>query len=283
LLAGARVGRRLGLPVVLDMRDAWKYSYHARWPTVAKQRRFEELEREAIEGARVVVAVNEAIAGEAAELGAAKTVVLPNGFDLGEMPAWSPARDRALSLVFMGRMSPGASDPSVLFRSLARAREIDPRMNECHLTVIGPDAPWAEDLASHLGVRNLVSFGGFRPYREALDIVAAADLGVIALAEDDASAGVYSGKLFDYVGIGIPILVFGPEISGAAEIARETGCGHVIAGGDVEAGARILLELAEAKRQGVTPCVTSPAVRARFDRREQVRMLSELLRETARR
>ena len=278
LVAATRAGARFGIPVVCDMRDLWKSAFTATWPTAAHRRHSEALERRALSSAAAVVTASEAMEAEAREMGAARTEVIPNGFDSGEMPEWKPTADDALHLVFIGRLSFGSTDPTTLFESLARAREIDARVS-CTLDILGPDAPRAVEFAHTLGIGDMVRFQGFRPYAEALAVVAKSDAGVMVFEDTPGSEGHYPGKMFDYLGIGVPLLVFGSERSGAAQVARESGCGHVVPAGDVDGGARLLLELAEAKRSALRPCVVDPAVRARFNRRDQVARLSALLHE----
>lgn len=279
LVGAVRAGRRLGVPVVVDLRDAWKNALAGDWPMRWQERRSVNLEREVMHQAEAVVCVSRAIEAEALEMGARRTMLLPNGFDADDMPEWRPQPDAPLRLVFLGRLSPQATDPTVLFRAMAHARQLDPRFSACRLDVIGPDAPWAVSLARELGVIDQVRFAGFKPYREALEEVATADRGIVLLADSPAAKGVYSGKAFDYLGVGIPMLVFGPPDSGAAELARETGCGVVLGAGDVDAGAEALCALAEAKREGHAQCKVDPAVRARYERRAQVEALSGLLTE----
>lgn len=279
LLAGVRAGERLKSPVVLDMRDAWSNAYHSDWPTRRQRERFVALESEAVRAAAAVVAVSDAIAGEAVEAGARRVRTIPNGFDPAEMPVWTPQPGGPLRLAYMGRLSPGVSDPTVLFTALGRARAIEPGLAGCVIDIIGPDVPWAREVALRAGVEDAVRFTGFKPYREALAAVAAADHGVVLLEDGPASAGVFSGKFFDYLGIGMPVIVLGPDSSGAAAVVREAGCGVVVGGGDVEQVSQTLVELARRKRGGADASVPAPAVRSRYDRREQVRELSALLAE----
>jgi len=279
LVAGVRAGELLELPAVSDLRDLWADSFRSDWPLKSQARRYVALEREVMVKSAAVVAASEAMQAEALHMGATRTMVLTNGFDAADMPAWSPSLEDPLHLAFLGRLSPGTTDPTLLFQALARALERDASMARCRLDIIGPDAPWAQDLAVRLGINDIVRFLGFRPYREALALVAEADWGVSAFEEGPGAAGHYPGKLFDYLGLGIPLLVVGPEESGAASVARQTGCGVVIGGHDVEEAAGTLIALAVAKRSGEAPCVPDPEVRARYERRAQVRRLSALLNE----
>jgi hypothetical protein len=88
---------------------------------------------------------------------------------------------------------------------------------------------------------------------------------------------VYTGKLFEYLGMGIPILLVGPVDGVAAELVREAGAGRVVAWEDAPGCARALVELAEAKARGERPPAPDPDVVRRFDRREQASVLASVL------
>lgn len=277
LVAAIRTGRELGLPVVLDMRDPWAGNAQAVWPTAWHARRAAALQAEASSGAAMVIAVSEEIADEAREFGASQVEVIPNGFDPEEMPPWAPDGTGPLRLAFLGRFYAGVADPTGLLEGIARARERSALPHDLRLEVVGPDAPWVRDAARRAGVEDAVVFLGFRPYREALGIVAGCDAGVLVIADVPGAAGVYSGKLFDYLGIGIPVLLHGPPSGAAANVVRESGCGAVVPYGDVEGVAKALVDMAEAKRTGSSSCTPAPAVRERFDRRRQVARVAAML------
>jgi hypothetical protein len=108
--------------------------------------------------------------------------------------------------------------------------------------------------------------------------VAGADIGVIVLADIPGASGVLPGKMFDYIGIGVPPLLFGPA-GAAADLARECG-GFAVDYGDVNALASVLSRAAARKAErGTLGIEVDPAVRARFDRRAQVERVSALLAE----
>jgi len=277
LVAAVRTGERLGLPVVIDMRDPWVGNINARWPTAWHQRRFHDLEVEVMSKAAAVIAVSDAIADEARGLGARRVVVIPNGFDPLDMPAWDPDLRSPLRIVFLGRLSPTTMDPTAFFVALAQARRRAPLLADVRVDIIGPDAAWAAIAAEKAGVGAQVVFHGFKPYSQALEMVSHADIGLILLADTPGSEGVYSGKLFDYLGIGIPVLLYGPPDGAAADVVREARCGHIVQYGDVEAMMCTLIEVAEAKQRGERPRGPVPGVRDCFDRRRQVCKIGQLL------
>ncbi|TDB38785.1 MAG: hypothetical protein D9V44_03610 [Actinobacteria bacterium] len=277
LVGAVRAGERLQVPVIADLRDPWSGNLHAVWPTTWHQRRFHALEREVMERVAGVTAVSEVIAAEAIAYGAKRAEVIPNGFDAADMPAWSPDTSAPLRIAFLGQFSPGVADPAGFFAGVAAARGSEPLLADLRIDVVGPAAPWAVESAHRVGLGDAVVFHGFKPYAEALRVIAAADAGLIVLADSPGSKGVYSGKLFDYVGIGIPILLYGPPEGAAADVVRATGCGAVVRYGDLAQVEAAVIALAREKASGGVQCQSSQAVRATYDRREQVRVLSRMI------
>jgi glycosyltransferase involved in cell wall biosynthesis len=91
--------------------------------------------------------------------------------------------------------------------------------------------------------------------------------------------GVLSGKVFEYLAAGRPILAAVPPDGAAAALIRETGAGVVVAPDDVE-GIRAALEELHARfLDGGLPSVELPEeMRKRLSRRARVEETAELLR-----
>lgn len=276
MLAGCDFSHASGVPLVLDLRDPWRDNAALHWPTSWHRNRSLALERRAMACASALVAVSEPIAQEARSLGASQTSVLPNGFDPERVPVWAPDASAPLTLAFMGRFSRALTDPEPLFAGMALAAETSPAAAAVRLVVAGPEYPWVADLVAHYGLSQRVEIRGYLPNADALALVAGADIGVIALADVPGTKAIYSSKLFDYLGIGIPVLLVGPTECVAADVLREARAGTVVAP-TAPAVAAVLATLAEAKAAGqAVPEPESDAV-ARFSRSSQAAALSALL------
>jgi glycosyltransferase involved in cell wall biosynthesis len=92
--------------------------------------------------------------------------------------------------------------------------------------------------------------------------------------------GVLSGKVFEYLAAGRPILAAVPPEGAAASLIRETGAGTVVAPDDV-AGLRAALEELHSRfLDGGLPSVQlDEDVRSRLLRQARVEELAALLRE----
>jgi glycosyltransferase involved in cell wall biosynthesis len=90
---------------------------------------------------------------------------------------------------------------------------------------------------------------------------------------------VLSGKVFEYLASGRPILAAVPADGAAADLIRETGAGVVAAPDDVEALKEALHGLHARFAGGGLPAVElPPETRHRLSRRARAEELAELLR-----
>jgi glycosyltransferase involved in cell wall biosynthesis len=277
-VAGMRTARTLGVPFVADMRDLWRDNPAAVHPSAASRRSAEAAEREVLGAARAVTAVAPPIADEAQEMGARNVRLLPNGYDPADLPARAPDPSAPLRLAFMGKVYRAHSDPAPLFEALRGV----PGEAAVTLDMIGecPEDVCAEATAPDLSSR--VALRGYLPHGEALARVATADIGVVLIADLPGARASVTGKIFEYLGMGLPVLVVGPTDGKAAELVREADAGWVVAPSDVDGLVSLLERLADEKaRAGTLAATPDRAVVERFDRRLQARTLARLLDEVS--
>lgn len=209
-------------------------------------------------------------------MGARRTLVLPNGFEPGDLPAWLPAAGPA-RIAFMGTMYRPVTDPRPLLEALRRIADEDGE-DGVSLDVIGTPAPFAVAEAAELGLGDRVRFLGYRAHHDALALVAQADAGVVIV--NDAVPGarsVYTGKLFEYLGMGIPILLLAPTDGVAAALVEEARAGIVVGYSDAPACVAALRRITAAKRAGERVAEADSTVVARFDRKTQAGQLAAVL------
>jgi glycosyltransferase involved in cell wall biosynthesis len=212
---------------------------------------WEEMEREALGGADLIVAVGEGVARDAARLTAAPVVVIPPGRDR----AWAaePGPDRDIVLC-VANAHPGKGLPDVV-RAFANAG-----LNELTLVLVGdPDRDPSE---SELLRESIAA----SPVRVRLaGVVPQGELsGLYARTSVFLTASRYEGwpiALAEAMVSGIPVVGF--DVPGVAELARDGVDGLLVSPGDVAS-------LAEALRR----VVQDPALRDRLGEQARGRALS---------
>ncbi len=108
-----------------------------------------------------------------------------------------------------------------------------------------------KNLVTELGIEDLVTFYGPKPFKEAVTFYPKADACVLTLDGSNHIGDTLPGKLQTYMAAGKTVLA---AANGAAgDIISESGCGRCVAAGDYEAYGRILLHFAD-NRQEYSDC-----------------------------
>ena len=103
-----------------------------------------------------------------------------------------------------------------------------------------------------------------------------ADVLLLMIAPGPGSAGVLTGKIFEYLAARRPILALTPP-SAAADLIRASRAGVVIDPDDGPAIERQLVEWHGQWQRGELSCASDAAVVERFDRRRLTQTLAEAL------
>ncbi len=279
-LVGAAVRRATGARWLADLRDPLVANPHRRSDTTAaraRQATNEQLARLVAKRADAISTVSEAIAEEMRALGAHGPMrVIANGCDFDDFAGLEYHPSPRLRITHTGSFF-GKRDPRPFLQALsdsgvdAVARFVgDFRQS---------DRDWAETL--DLGDR--LELVPYAPRAESLRLQR--DSEALLLLVPDAGGrgkGVLSGKVFEYLAAGRPILAVVPPDGAAADLVRETGAGVVVAPDDVEGIAAAVRDLATRHENGGLPAVElADEVRERLSRRARVEETAELLREIA--
>ena len=277
---GAAVQKATGARWLADLRDPLVANPHRRADTTAtraRQAANERLARLVVGRADAVSCVSEAIADEVRTLeprGIVRTI--PNGCDFDDFAGLEYRPGSRFRITHTGSFF-GKRDPKPFLRAL----------RDSGLDVVArfvgdfrsTDREWAEGLA--LGDRlELVEYA---PRTESLRLQR--DSEALLLLVPDAGGrgrGVLSGKVFEYLAAGRPILAVVPPDGAAAGLVRETGAGIVVAPDDVDGIRDALAGLHARFANGGLPAVElSEDDRRRLSRQARVEDTATLLREIA--
>jgi len=277
LVAGARVARELRVPFVADMRDGWDTNPVVSFPTALHDRYSARLERQTLPQAAVVTCTTPAIAEEAARFGARETRVIPNGFDSADLPLHTPDEAGPLRVAYMGKVYFGHSDPTPFLESLGRLASTSGPAARIEFDLVGSWPQAVEQAVVRLGLASRVHLHEYLPHREALALVARADLGLVLIADRPGAAGSAPAKLYEYLGMGLPTLLVGPATGYPAFVLEQTAAGVRVDPGAPEALDAVLSRLAEDKAAR-RPLATPDAGEAsRYDREKQAAELARVL------
>ena len=226
--------RRLGHAWIADLRDGWTFErFLPEFPTRAQRSLNRALERRALTGADAVMAATEPIAADLRARLGIDVAYVPNAWDPdldAGIGAPDPPGGHGLELVHTGKLSGGwGRDPRPLLNGVRRL--LDERPGSVRLRLAGRLDEEDSRVIAEAGLGDAVEHVGQLGRAEAVRLQRGA--GVLLLVTSRHS-GEATGKLFEYLAAGRPILAVG-GINEAARIVGETGTGVAVDSHDEEA------------------------------------------------
>ncbi len=229
-VAALAVARRLGVPCVLDYRDPWSIDIKPdrvpRWPKAAHT----ALERHLLARAQGVSYVNDdMLARNRAAFGqpaGAHWAAIPNGYDAAEYADLTPLAGPRPTVRYTGGFY-GQRSVVPALKALAAAPELALDLEIYgELDVAGRQALKANPMADRVRVSGRVGVHEIR--RRQLGASA------LLLAVGPEHRTALTGKIFDYVCAGRPIIGYGPPDAAAGDLIRAAGLGVWIDAADTD-------------------------------------------------
>jgi glycosyltransferase involved in cell wall biosynthesis len=221
-LIARAIARRIGVPFVLDMRDPWTLlPYRADRPAPLRAWIEQWQEARALEASAACIFANRAVDAYAARFPQLreKFHYVPNGYDPADFAGVEPRRFDRFTIVHNGTFLPGYRTADTFLYALRRVVDEEPslrtRMRVQLVGKIGAE----RQLTDRLGLQDVVTHAGYRPHRESLSYVTGADA---LLLVGGSHRWEETGKIFEYLAAGRPILALIEPAGAAADLLRRT-------------------------------------------------------------
>ncbi|MEM8600751.1 MAG: glycosyltransferase, partial [Bacteroidota bacterium] len=250
-LIGRALHRATGLPWVADFRDPWaRHALADALPMTAAATALDRrIERSVLREATRLITVSPTWRHHLAALAqrpAADVAVVHNGFDADDF-AYARTRSTLDALAARGLAPDGLAmdtftlthvgslyetrDPTALWDALAdlRAEGAIPRLRVRLLGSV------ADAVRASLAARRLDAIADIEPYvphEDAIAAMRAATLLLLAVEPFALDAGMITGKLYEYLAAGRPVVALGPVGGDAEALLHETRGGTLLARGD---------------------------------------------------
>jgi glycosyltransferase involved in cell wall biosynthesis len=264
-LAGLGLKRRFGLPWVADFRDPWVGRVTYNPPTPWHDARHRSLERDVVMGADRVTVVSDAMAslyrGRYPDLPRERFVTIPNGVDsddwvradrLASAAASSEEADRDQGRLILLHAGQLAHRPTVrtLLAAARRVLDSDPSAaSALRLRFLGGNEELLPEECTDPALKGIVELHPSRPHIEALAAMRRADALVLLGHGGEADSLLYTGKIYEYLTSGRPVLGIVDPGPGA-DLLAASNAGPVCSAGDIEAVAAAIRSWISEWRRG---------------------------------
>jgi glycosyltransferase involved in cell wall biosynthesis len=278
-LIGLELKKETELPWVADMRDPWTtIFYNSDFPrTESTKRKDKSLEDLVLRTADAITVVSKGLEQEFSDRNSAISVIY-NGYDEDDIPLSIPKRNERFTISYVGNFMPN-QNPNVLWELLAELKEeVVGFSKDLQLFFTGNVDDSIVKSVCEKGLGKQLKIAPFIPHKEAVKRMSAADVLLFVIPESKGNKLIITGKLFEYLATGNPILSIGPVSGDAAELLKDAQRTPMNSFTDKAAVKSQLLSFYQNWKEGKSEKVESSQL-AKFTRRELTRKLADKLNE----
>ena len=239
-LIGLKLKKKLKIKWLADFRDPWSEwdimdgFYLSRWAL----KRHQKLERDVLKTADRVVSVGDQMDKDLRRLGARRSSVITNGFDpanFNNIAGKDIDLDPETCVIRHIGTIDDMRDPRPLIDLLQNLKEEQKFRKEVRLEFIGNVSnSLSSYVESNPKLKQWVSFRSYIPHSEVIQLYLKTDILLLVLAHSHSAKLNVTGKIFEYMASGVPVLGIGDPEGDAAAILHESGCGTVTAPDDLK-------------------------------------------------
>jgi glycosyltransferase involved in cell wall biosynthesis len=271
-LIGLKLKKNLGIRWIADLRDPWTdiYYYNQFYHTAIAKAIDKAYERKVVENADTLITVS----ADLARIYAGKSItevqnkihVIPNGFDESDFPSEIYTQEDEPVIAYTGTLS-DEYDLSGFIRAMQDSA------SGLGLRFVGKVSPGQQQLLSNLSVKT--EYIAHVPHQASIQHLMKARILLLVIPKVSNNRGILTGKFFEYLASGKPILAIGPTDGDLAVLIKTTSCGAMFDYSDHEG----MLRFIQQHNEGSNGHGMSEAAQS-FSRRNLTKELAQLLLKT---
>jgi glycosyltransferase involved in cell wall biosynthesis len=244
-LIGLKIKKKYpGIKWIADLRDPWTdiYYYKQFYPTFISKRIDLRMEKSVLKKADKIITIGASLKtlfSSKVDGIENKTEVIPNGFDEDDFNNLKTSMPAVFTISYMGTLS----DVYPIDRFLEALQVFKKRGNGFILRFIGTVSSKQKDIIQAKTSNSVVEFIPYVDHAAALKYMLESTILLLIIPDHQSNRSIITGKLFEYIAAGKPIICLGPDDGDAAGILRETGHGTTFSYKDSDGVLDYLLKL----------------------------------------
>jgi glycosyltransferase involved in cell wall biosynthesis len=228
-LIGLKIKKKLpDIKWIADLRDPWTdiYYYKQFYPTLLSIWIDTIYEKSILKNASTIITVGEFLK-DAFSLKVKgvkdKTVVVTNGFDEDDFNGLEPTEPRLFTITYTGTLS----DAYPIAGFLEALHFVRNNGLVIRLRFVGTVSPNQKDLILLNAENSETEFIPYVEHETAIRFLLDTSLLLLIIPDHPGNKSIITGKIFEYIASGKPVICIGPADGDAAKIIKSTGIGEV--------------------------------------------------------
>lgn len=235
-LIGLGLSKKLNIPWIADFRDPWTNIDFVEDLQLTKwaRKKHSRLERKVLEKANTIISVGYTLSDELRSLGARNVETITNGFDEADFEQRFHETDEYFSITHMGSLTANRNCPA-FWRALSELC-IDNKdfAKSLRIRLVGKIDNRILQNIEHSGLLPYLENVDYIEHQHVPDYLTRSQLLFLPINKGPNSKGILTGKLFEYLASGRPILAIGPTDGDVSVVLKECMGGTIIDFDDVE-------------------------------------------------
>jgi Glycosyltransferase len=235
---------KFNIPWVADFRDPWTdIDYYKDLKlTRCADKKHHRLERQVLTEATRVVTVGWDCAKGLENHGAKDVAVITNGYDFSEIFNEKYQKTSTFTMSHIGII--GANrNPETFWETLSEICVETDENKSLKIRLIGQTDNSVMESIKRNKIENYVEIIPYIPHNQVIEEQRKSDVLLLFVNNTPNAKGILTGKLFEYMASGRPILCIGPEDGDSARILNETKTGITVDFDDKEKMKSVILDL----------------------------------------
>lgn len=228
-LIADQVKKKTGIRWVADFRDPWTNIdfYEELMLTSFADKKHHRLENMVLQNSDAIVVIGKTMKDEFSHFSTAnKVFVIPNGYDHDDLSTGHIEADPYFSIAHIGSLGP-SRNPTILWQALEELTRHEEFREQLRIKLVGKaDYTVRESIKNHHLTEALIEI----PYLDHSAVIneqKKSSVLLLVVNNTKNAKGIVTGKIFEYIAAGRPIVAIGPVDGDLSHILRETKAGHM--------------------------------------------------------
>jgi glycosyltransferase involved in cell wall biosynthesis len=172
----------------------------------------------------------------------------------------------------------GRRNPEALFQAINNLLKSELiSKDEFHIRLIGRFGQEIFEMIENSGFSENIEVIHYLPHSESLQYLLKSDALLLIVDESKESEEIVPGKVYEYLGTNIPLLVIAPEKSAIADLMQETGAGLLAHQSQTSLIGNNFLTMFNNWKNGLSLETLNPNSIKKYERKESARKLAQIL------
>ncbi len=220
---------------IADLRDPWTdiYYYGKFYPSLLSRKLDRHYERSVLKKSDEIITVGKTLKNSfslAGKISENKITVITNGFDESDYNQVTPSHPAIFTMTYVGTISESYPVDGLI----GALRDLHEKKPDFKIRFTGEFSASIRSLITAAIPDSCVEFTPYLEHSLAVQSIMNSSVVVLIIPDHKSNKGILTGKLFEYLAAGVPILCLGPADGDAAEIISKAKAGVTFGYNDIK-------------------------------------------------